>query len=82
MTETVRGGALVSAFDENQPNLQIGTIHGQADVVRAASSDELWASLKEFLIEILPVCEKHGVSLSLHPVCLSSHFIEFAANKG
>ena len=67
VTETTRGGALVSEFNQDKPNTEIGHIGGQAAVQRAASSEELWASLKDFLTEVIPVCEEHNVKLSLHP---------------
>lgn len=64
---TTRGGALVSAFRENDPHQEIGEIGGQAPVQKPATTDELWQSLQDFLEEVIPVCEKYGVKLSLHP---------------
>ena len=64
VTSTTRGNALVSEFNALEPHKELG---GQAPVRRAASSEELWASLKAFLTEVIPVCEESGVSLSLHP---------------
>lgn len=56
-----RGGSVVTAFDyadiRNQPNTDLGPI----------SEDELWENLAYFLRRIVPVAEKAGVKLAMHP---------------
>jgi len=56
-----RGGALVTGYDhallKNAPLTEVGTV----------SEDRLWESLKYFLKQVVPVAEKAGVRLSLHP---------------
>ena len=67
ITAVTRGGALVSEFDGTKSQLAVEGLSGQSAIQRIATGDELWASLEEFLKEVLPVCEESGVSLSLHP---------------
>ncbi len=56
-----RGGALVTGFDysliKDAPLTEAGIV----------SEDHLWGNLKYFLKKIIPVAEKAGVKLSLHP---------------
>lgn len=56
-----RGGSVVTAFEysamRNQPDTEPGPI----------SEDELWENLGYFLRRILPVAEKAGVKLAMHP---------------
>jgi len=56
-----RGGALVSGYDhalmKNAPLTEAG----------AVSEDRLWTNLEYFLKQIVPVAEKAGVKLALHP---------------
>ncbi|MBC8160759.1 MAG: mannonate dehydratase [Roseiflexaceae bacterium] len=56
-----RGGSVVTAFDyaamRDQPNTELGPI----------SEDELWENLAYFLRRVLPVAEKAGVKLAMHP---------------
>jgi mannonate dehydratase len=60
MATPSRGGSLVTSFDARNvpadltPNPPIG-------------EDELWASLDYFLRRVLPVAERAGVVLSMHP---------------
>ncbi|MDQ1736159.1 MAG: mannonate dehydratase [Pseudonocardiales bacterium] len=56
-----RGGSLVSGFDESlladAPPTEFGAVSG----------DTLWASLEYFLQRIVPVAERVGVQLAMHP---------------
>lgn len=56
-----RGGSLVSGYDHSQlkdaPPTEFGPV----------SEDELWASLGYFLDRIVPVAERCGVQLAMHP---------------
>jgi len=61
VTESDRGGALVSAFEPSQlpvEEINTATIVGQ---------DQLWENLQYFLDRIIPVAEKAGVTLAMHP---------------
>ncbi|WP_248905582.1 mannonate dehydratase [Halocatena marina] len=59
-TETVRGGATVSAFDGRETDTSY--THG-----REYTEAELWENYEHFLRELLPVAEEAGVKLCLHP---------------
>ncbi len=56
-----RGGALVTGFDlddvRNQPLTEYGEV----------SEEQLWDSIAYFLRRVLPVADKAGVRLALHP---------------
>jgi mannonate dehydratase len=56
-----RGGALVTGFDsskiKDQPLTEFGTL----------SEEQSWNNLKYFLERVLPVAEKAGVKLAMHP---------------
>jgi len=56
-----RGGALVTAFDITQVKEAPVTEHG------AVTEERLWESLKYFLERVVPVAEKAGVQLAMHP---------------
>lgn len=58
---STRGGALTTAYDHDQ--MQQGPDHPDAPV----SSDLLWDTLEYFLERVVPVAEKAGVDLALHP---------------
>lgn len=56
-----RGGSVVTSYDntlmQNAPPTEQGPI----------SEEELWVNLEYFLKQVLPVAEKAGVKLSMHP---------------
>jgi mannonate dehydratase len=62
MTERGRGGALVSSYDhrltENAPESQ-GPLR--------ITEEKLWQTLEHFLKRVVPVAEKAGVKLAIHP---------------
>jgi len=56
-----RGGSTVTAFDVADVDPDERTYAGEI------SEDTLWKTLDGFLREIIPVCEKWNVKMSLHP---------------
>ncbi len=60
-TRPGRGGALVTSFDyeqvRNAPPTPAGTV----------TDEQLWDSLEYFLKRVVPVAEKDGVKLAMHP---------------
>ncbi len=56
-----RGGALVSEFDNQAATRQGLTEWGEV------SEDEIWSNLEYFLKAVIPVAEKAGVQMALHP---------------
>ena len=56
-----RGGSLVTAYQNEK--MQDGPTPEVADVTR----EELWKNLEYFLDEVVPIAEKSGVKLGLHP---------------
>jgi mannonate dehydratase len=60
-SQQIRGGAKVTAFDRSDINEQPLT-HG-----REYTEEEMWNNYLEFLEKVLPVAEKAGVKLALHP---------------
>ena len=60
-TAPARGGALATAFDydlmKNAPLTEYGMV----------GEDTLWTTLKYFLDAVVPVAEKAGVKLAMHP---------------
>ena len=65
-TAPARGGSLVTAFDADAVS---GTNVTDADGLPAVRTpaDRLWEHLERFLGEMVPVAERHGVRLALHP---------------
>ena len=61
-----RGGALCTAFDVRAPIHKLAGQTLQAKTV-ATPASMLWETLEGFLRDVLPVCEKSGVVLALHP---------------
>jgi len=63
-TETAipsRGGALVTEFDLGQMK------EGPITEFGSVSEERLWANLKYFLDRVVPVAERAGVKLAMHP---------------
>jgi len=60
MSTPSRGGSVVTSFDINDVPADITTNP-------PISEDELWTSLEYFLKKVLPVAEKAGVKISMHP---------------
>ncbi|MBI2504232.1 MAG: mannonate dehydratase [Candidatus Latescibacteria bacterium] len=60
-TKPGRGGAMVTAYDHGMMRNAPLTEAGQV------SEEQLWANLKYFLEKVLPVAEKAGVKLAMHP---------------
>jgi mannonate dehydratase len=60
MSTPSRGGSMVTSFDLRDV---------PADITAGApiSEEELWANLEYFLRKVVPVAEKAGVRLSMHP---------------
>jgi mannonate dehydratase len=56
-----RGGALVTAFDRALATEDLSTRHGKF------THEDLWQNLKYFLERVVPVAEKAGVKLAMHP---------------
>ena len=60
-TTPSRGGSVVTSYDhalmEHAPNTDLGPI----------SEEELWVNLEYFLKRVIPVAEKAGVKLAMHP---------------
>lgn len=60
MNTPSRGGSVVTSFDVNDVPENLTT---QPPI----SEEELWVNLEYFLKKVLPVAEKAGVKLSMHP---------------
>ncbi len=56
-----RGGALVTGFDETKLK------EGPPADAALATEERLWQTLERFLRRVLPVAEKAGVKLAMHP---------------
>lgn len=60
-TIVTRGGALVTGYDhalmQNAPLTEYGIV----------TEDQLWENLRYFLEQVIPVAEKVGVKLAMHP---------------
>ncbi|MBD3674455.1 MAG: mannonate dehydratase [Planctomycetaceae bacterium] len=67
-----RGGALVTGFDLQDVNqaILLGHDSGDADYQRdeqIVTAEELWPRLEAMLQELVPVAERAGVTLAMHP---------------
>jgi len=60
MSTPSRGGSVVTSFDINDVPADLTTNP-------PISEDELWVNLEYFLKKVLPVAEKAGVKISMHP---------------
>lgn len=73
ITTPERGGALVSAFDQDKIEevaslLEDGTVRKrEAAEEERVPPETLWENLEYFLERILPVAESEGVALAMHP---------------
>jgi mannonate dehydratase len=56
-----RGGALISEFDNDVAKRQGRTPWGEV------SEEKIWSNLEYFLRAVIPVAEKAGVKMALHP---------------
>lgn len=63
-----RGGALVTAFDlkEAQRAVSLSATAGRIGG-EMISADTLWTNLERMLAELLPVAEKCGITMAMHP---------------
>lgn len=68
-----RGGAKVTAFDLREAEKAVSLNHADDTIVPQSiseepiSSDSLWNHLEAFLGEVLPIANKAGVTLAMHP---------------
>ena len=63
-----RGGALVTAFDLRDAEKAM-SLSATADQISGdtITAEALWTNLERMLAEVLPVAEKYGVTLVMHP---------------
>lgn len=67
-----RGGALVTAFDlkDVEQAVLLGHDCGDSEYERdddSVTAEQLWQRLEQLLTELVPVAEKAGVTLAMHP---------------
>lgn len=62
-----RGGATVSEFRIADVAQAVSLNTNSAPSGPLVTADQLWANLDRFLNELLPSCEKAGVTLAMHP---------------
>ncbi|MDF1737634.1 MAG: mannonate dehydratase [Verrucomicrobiales bacterium] len=68
-----RGGAKVTRFDLSEAEKAVSLNHSEDSITPQAISDEaitaevLWENLEAFLKELVPVAERAGVTLAMHP---------------
>lgn len=62
-----RGGALVTAFRLADAEHSIALQYDAGVDGGAITADELWQNLEYFLKALVPVAERHGVFLAMHP---------------
>lgn len=62
VTTRTRGGALTSSYDHSLTQAD-PSHNGPLDI----TEDELWGTLEKFLKRVVPVAEKAGVKLAIHP---------------
>jgi len=61
-----RGGALVTGFDIDDVSSAV-SLSNQDVINEPITAEDLWKNLEYFLKKILPVAEKTGVILAMHP---------------
>jgi len=64
-TAPARGGALATAFDVDEVGSNVTDADGLPPVRTPAAA--LWENLRRFLAEVVPVAERYGIRLALHP---------------
>jgi mannonate dehydratase len=63
-----RGGARVTAFDLAEVEQAVSLNHSAGKIAeQSITADELWKNLASFLDEVIPVAERAGVTLAMHP---------------
>ncbi|MDF1858981.1 MAG: mannonate dehydratase [Verrucomicrobiales bacterium] len=68
-----RGGAKVTAFDLSEAERAVSLNHSVESIAPQEigsdriDADALWRNLESFLVELVPVAEKAGVTLAMHP---------------
>ena len=63
-----RGGARVTAFDLAEVEQAVSLNHSAGKIAeQTITADELWENLAAFLDELIPVAERAGVTLAMHP---------------
>lgn len=60
-----RGGARATAFDIDRVGANVTDADGLPPVCTPAA--RLWENLERFLGEVVPVAERHGIRLAIHP---------------
>lgn len=67
-TDKERGGALVTSFDLRKVHAAVSLKDTSEKVaVQTIGSDQLWKNLEYFLERIIPVAERAGIILAMHP---------------
>ena len=68
-----RGGAKVTAFDLREAEKAVSLNHADDTITpqrissETISAETLWENLERFLREVIPVAERAGVTLAMHP---------------
>ena len=61
-SKQTRGGALTTAYDD-----EVSTSSPEYQGPPIITEAKLWETLERFLEKVLPICEKEGVMLAMHP---------------
>lgn len=68
VSQIERGGALVSGFHLPDAVSAVSlNSRSNLEAQVCITKDELWANLKNFLLELVPVAQEAGVTLAMHP---------------
>jgi mannonate dehydratase len=68
-----RGGAKVTGFDLSEAEKAVSLNHSEDAITpqeigsETVDADALWKNLEDFLRELVPVAERAGVTLAMHP---------------